>query len=347
VYSLSDYDYELPAGRIAQQPAAERDRSRLLALDRVTGACTHHRFDALGELLSPGDLLVGNDTAVVPARLIGRKESGGRVEVLLADFAGGTRRGAAFRCRCLVKASKPVRAGQRFLFDGGLSGVVVAAGTGSHEVEFTAAEEIEAVLARVGHVPLPPYIRREDAPADRAGYQTVYARVPGAAAAPTAGLHFTARLLADLRARGIGWTTLTLHVGHGTFAPVRSRDIRGHRMHAERFELPTHAAEAVNRARAAGKRAVAVGTTAVRALESAAGEDGRVAPAAGTCDLFIIPGYRFKAVDGLITNFHLPRSTLLMLVCAFAGREPVLAAYREAVRSGYRFFSYGDAMIIL
>jgi S-adenosylmethionine:tRNA ribosyltransferase-isomerase len=347
VFAPGDYDFELPAGSIAQAPASRRDQSRLMRLERATGRISHHRFDELGELLAAGDLLVANDTAVVPARLLGRKESGGKVEVLLLDYAGGVRSGGRFSCECLIKSSKPARVGSRLLFDGGLSGRVTARGAQSFQVEFTGAEEVEALLERVGHVPLPPYIRRADDPADRRSYQTVYASSRGAVAAPTAGLHFSHPLLAALKSRKIEWAVLTLHVGYGTFAPVRVEDIRSHRMHSERFTLPAATADAVNAATREGRRVVAVGTTVVRTIEAASAENGSVRAASGNCDLFIYPGYRFKAVNAMITNFHLPQSTLLMLVCAFAGRDRVLAAYREAVREGYRFFSYGDAMVIL
>lgn len=349
MYALGDYDYELPPDRVAQQPAERRDHSRLLRLDRVTGAVSHDRFHRLARFLSAGDVLVVNDTAVIKARLIGRKESGGRVEVFLLDFAGGRRSADSrrFTCDCLVKSSKPSRTGTRLVFDGGLTGHVIAVRGWTVRVEFSGDEDFDAVLDRVGHVPLPPYIRRADAPEDRTAYQTVYASTRGAVAAPTAGLHFTAELLSGLRAMGVATAPITLHVGYGTFAPVRTPDIREHRMHAERFSIPAETAAAVQAARNNGKRVVAVGTTAVRTLEFAADAQGRLTAGSGTCDLFIYPGHRFKAVDAMITNFHLPKSTLLMLVAAFAGREHVLEAYREAVAERYRFYSYGDAMLIL
>jgi S-adenosylmethionine:tRNA ribosyltransferase-isomerase len=347
-FSLSDYDYELPAELIAQRPAGRRDHSRLLRIERSTGRVSHHRFNQIDRFLAPGDILVVNNTAVVKARLLGRKPSGGRVEVFLLNYAEGCRSNDSgrFTCDCLVRSSKPVRVGTRFLFDAGLSGRVVGMGPGTCSVEFAANEPFDAALDRVGHVPLPPYIRRSDAAEDRTAYQTVYAAVRGAVAAPTAGLHFTNEVLDGLRAAGVVVTPLTLHVGYGTFAPVRVQDIREHRMHAERFSIPESTAAAVHVARANGRRVVAVGTTAVRALEFAAAANGRVAALSGVCDLFIYPGFRFRAVDALITNFHLPKSTLLMLVSAFAGRENMLAAYREAVRERYRFYSYGDAMLI-
>ena len=254
MFSLDDYDYELPPERIAQTPADRRDGSRLMRLDRRTGALAHHRFDALAERLEPGDALVVNDTAVVPARLLGRKDSGGRVEVFLIDYAGGTRSaGGGFACECLIKSSKPTRVGVRIRFEGGLTGTVVRAEGGSFRVEFAADGDFDAVLDRVGHVPLPPYIRRPDRAADRSTYQTVYAAVRGAVAAPTAGLHFTPELIARLRGRGVRVLPITLHVGYGTFAPVRVADIRAHRMHAERFAIPAATAEGIAAARA-GRR---------------------------------------------------------------------------------------------
>lgn len=348
MYSLGDYDYELPCELIAQEPIGRRDHSRLLRLERSTGIVSHHRFDEIAGFLSAGDVLVVNDTAVVKARLLGRKESGGKVEVFLLDYAGGSRPSDSrrFSCECLVRSSKPARLGTRFVFGEGLRGKVIAAGAGSCRVEFSSEEDFEAALDRWGHVPLPPYIRRADEPRDRNAYQTVYAAVKGAVAAPTAGLHFTPELIRRLQALGIAVTPITLHVGYGTFAPVRTDDIRDHRMHAERFTIPAATAESVVAARANGKRVVAVGTTVVRTLEYATDDQRRLTAGSGSCDLFIYPGFRFKAIDAMITNFHLPKSTLLMLVSAFAGRENVLNAYCEAVRERYRFYSYGDAMLI-
>ncbi len=348
MYSITDYDYELPPELIAQQPAERRDRSRLLKLDRAAGAVSHQRFDALGRFLSAGDVLVVNDTAVIKARLLGRKESGGRVEVFLMDYAGGSRPDGPgrFACECFVKSSKPSRVGTRLFFDAGLGATIIAEGDGTCRVEFSGDEDFETVLDRIGHVPLPPYIRRDDVPADRTAYQTVYAAARGAVAAPTAGLHFTPELLGELKTRGVVIAPVTLHVGYGTFAPVRVADIRAHRMHPERFTIPAATAAAVLAARRNGKRVIAVGTTTVRTLESAADAAGTVSAGSGWCDLFIYPGFRFKAVDAMITNFHLPKSTLLMLVSAFAGRENIFNAYREAVAERYRFYSYGDAMLI-
>lgn len=251
--------------------------------------------------------------------------------------------------RCLVKAAKPTRAGARLDFPEGLSAEVLAAENGILTVRFEGADDFEALLERIGHVPLPPYIRRTEGEngSDRQTYQTVYAARKGAVAAPTAGLHFTEALLEEIRRAGVEIVAVTLHVGYGTFLPVRVEDIRQHRMHAERFRIPPETARAVNAAREAGRRVIAVGTTCVRTLEFATDDAGRLAAGEGDCDLFIYPGYRFKAVDAMITNFHLPRSTLLMLVSAFAGREAILGAYRAAIAGGYRFYSYGDGMLIL
>ena len=350
MFSLSDYDYILPPERIAQMPAARRDGSRLLVLGRGSGAVTHRTFNDLAAYLEQPDVLVVNNTEVIPGRLLGRKTTGGKVEVLILDYAGGRTEGGRFVCRCLVKAAKPPRPGSEFLFDGGLQASVIEGGAGVFTLAFDCDGSFEDHLYRIGQVPLPPYIRRDAGyplPDDRCHYQTVYAEQKGAVAAPTAGLHFSRELLAGIRARGVDIVTITLHVGYGTFMPVRVDDIRQHRMHAERFQVSAEAADRINRARAAGGRVVAVGTTCVRSLEFSADDRGRMAACSGTCDLFIYPGYRFKAIDGLVTNFHLPKSTLLMLVAAFAGRDKVLKAYGEAIKEKYRFFSYGDAMLII
>lgn len=346
---LPDFDYELPEGRIAQEPLPRRDASRLLALDRATGALAHLRFSDLPRLLRAGDLLVLNDTRVVPARLRGKKETGGAVEALLLEREGGGR--AAPVRRCLLDASKPPRPGVRIDFGHGLRAEVLSRSGEGWSVRLTSEDgDPEAAALRAGAVPLPPYIRRGPgdprSALDVERYQTVYAAKPGAVAAPTAGLHFTADLLDRLQGLGVETARLTLHVGPGTFLPVRSERIEDHRMHAEAFDLPGETAEAIGRARRRGGRVVAVGTTVVRTLEGRASGDGSVAAGSGSCDLFIRPGHAFRAVDAMVTNFHLPRSTLLMLVCAFGGRERILAAYAEAVREGYRFYSYGDAMFV-
>ncbi len=354
MFALTDYHYDLPEDLIAQQPVEQRDRCRLLCLDRHTGGLEHAAFNAFGDYLKAGDVLVINNTAVVPARLMGKKETGGKVEVLICDFAGGReamRQNGHFVCRCLVKASKRLARGTRMEFEEGAQAEVLDVHQGSYTLKFEADGDFETVLDRIGQVPLPPYIKRNSRQTagcnDKTAYQTVYARRKGAIAAPTAGLHFTANLLNQLRAGGVKVAELTLHVGHGTFLPVRVADIRQHRMHTEPFAISVQSAETINSAKAGGSRVVAVGTTCVRTLEFASNSNGEVASGSGSCDLFIYPGYRFKAVDALITNFHLPQSTLLMLVSAFAGRQNILNAYREAIKRRYRFFSYGDAMFIV
>jgi S-adenosylmethionine:tRNA ribosyltransferase-isomerase len=340
---LSDFDYELPEELIAQEPLAARDASRLLVVPRDGGTIEDARFAALEDYLRPGDLLVFNDTRVIPARLVGVKESGGRCELLLLEPIDG---GGGPRWRALGQSSKPMREGARLTLGTLEAQVEQAEGDGFFVVRFDReGAALEAAIEREGRVPLPPYIRREPGPADRERYQTVFARVPGSAAAPTAGLHFTTQGLARLAARGVERTAVTLHVGPGTFLPVRCQDIGQHRMHEERYRVPAAAAAAFSACRARGGRVVAVGTTSVRTLESA-WNDGSLRVGGGRTTIFIYPGHAFKAVDALVTNLHLPRSSLLMLVCAFGGRERVLAAYELAVRTRYRFFSYGDAMFL-
>jgi S-adenosylmethionine:tRNA ribosyltransferase-isomerase len=326
----SDFDYDLPAESIAQE-AAPRGESRLLVLDR-TGPDRHARVRDLPRLLRPGDLLVLNDTRVIPARLFGRSVGGGRMEVLLVERTGEDEWDA------LVKPGKRARPGARIDFEEDLTAEVTGKSEDRYRLRFS--EPIEPHLERLGHIPLPPYIHRPDTSEDRERYQTVYAKTPGAIAAPTAGLHFTEDLLREIEEAGVGIARVTLHVGIGTFKPVSVERVEDHRMDRERYEITEEAAEAIRRA----DRVVAVGTTVVRTLESAAMGNGEVRVGSGSTELFITPGFRFQVVDALLTNFHLPKSTLLMLVSAFAGRERVLAAYEEAVREGYRFYSYGDAM---
>ncbi|MFP3981690.1 MAG: tRNA preQ1(34) S-adenosylmethionine ribosyltransferase-isomerase QueA [Desulfobacterales bacterium] len=351
-YDIADYDYELPEDRIAQYPADRREDARLLVLDRRTGAVGHRRFAELDQLLGPSDVLVVNDTRVLPARLTGRKATGGKIEVLLIDYAGGRQTGKTpytFECRCLIRAARAPKPGTELDFGPELSGRIVSADQETFTVAFHSRQPFDRVLEQIGHVPLPPYIKRnsqDPQPEDRQNYQTVYAAQNGAVAAPTAGLHFSGNLLSRLRKKGVDILAVTLHVSYGTFMPVRVSDIRQHRMHIERYQISEDTAERFNRARSEGRRIVAVGTTAVRTLEYAADASGCIVPHQGECDLFIYPGYRFRAVDAMITNFHLPRSTLLMLVSAFAGRQRILSAYQEAVEKEYRFFSYGDAMLI-
>jgi S-adenosylmethionine:tRNA ribosyltransferase-isomerase len=353
MYSLKDYHYHLPPELIAQQPAVRRDRSNLMCLSRQTGDVSHHCFNEIGDFFQPGDVLVINNTAVIHARLEGRKETGGKIEVLIADYNGGLqsiRDNGHFVCQCLVKASKWPAPGTRLYFEDDLTAEVLGSCNGAHALKFSTDDDFEKVLDRIGKVPLPPYIKRNPDKAasvdDARAYQTVYASHKGAVAAPTAGLHFTEELLDNLVAGGLKIVPLTLHVGIGTFLPVRSDDIRQHSMHSESFAISDESAEVINSARADGKKAIAVGTTCVRTLEYASSGRGVVAAGSGNCDLFIYPGYAFKAIDGMITNFHLPQSTLLMLVAAFAGRQKVLDAYREAIDRKYRCYSYGDAMLI-
>jgi S-adenosylmethionine:tRNA ribosyltransferase-isomerase len=353
MFALDDYVYALPEELIAQFPAAARDHSRLMQVVRVSGDRCHRQFVDLPGILSPGDLLVLNDTRVVPARLLGCKATGGQVEALLLDFHGARRRWQAqgeFVSPCLVRAARRPRPGSRLHFGATLTAEVLASEGDWLQLRFTADGDPAAEILLQGRMPLPPYIRRarHQAPpgSDTTDYQTVYAREDGAVAAPTAGLHFSRDLLARLADRGIQTVAITLHVGYGTFLPVRVADIRQHRMHAEYFRIPAAAAAAVNAARHDGRRVIAVGTTCMRSLEFACDPEGHLPACEGMNDLFIFPGYRFRIVDGLITNFHLPRSTLLMLVAAFVGREAMLSAYRDAVAQGYRFYSYGDAMLI-
>lgn len=336
---LEDLDYSLPAELIAQEPSPERTAARLLVVSRLTGRLTHARVAELPGLLRAGDLLVLNDARVIPARVHGRRPSGGRLELLLLGACGDG------EWEALVRGSP--RVGERVHLPDGAGEWTEALGEGRWRLRLETDTDVLAWLDRVGEVPLPPYIRRPAGPtaADRARYQTTFARAPGAVAAPTAGLHFTPELLGAVRAAGIDHVTLTLHVGPGTFLPIRGGDLAGYRMAAERYELPAATAERIRLARAAGGRVVAVGTTTVRTLESAAA-GGRLDGGAGEAGLFIRPGHRFRVVDAMLTNFHLPRTPLLALVAAFAGWPMVREAYAEAVRERFRFYSFGDAMLI-
>ncbi len=337
--TLADFDFALPESLIAQEPAQERDRSRLMVLDRLSGVVEHRIFLDIEHYLLPGDLLVLNNTRVFPCRLPAKKPGGGKAEIFLLAEQGLNLWDA------LVKGGVP--AGKQLVLDAGVEAEIVSSGDdGTKRVRFHGVPDIRSLLADVGRTPLPPYIKREPTKADLDRYQTVYAAHEGAVAAPTAGLHFTRDLLDRLAAKGVGSTMVTLHVGPGTFQPVRAEKIVEHRMLPERFEIAPDAADAINRARSEGRRIIAVGTTSVRTLETAARAEGTVAAGEGSSRLFIYPGFAFRIVDGIITNFHLPKSTLLMLVSAFAGRERVLAAYQMAVEQQYRFYSYGDAMFI-
>jgi S-adenosylmethionine:tRNA ribosyltransferase-isomerase len=354
-YRLASYAFDLPEESIAQQPADRRDASRLMVLDRATGLAEVRRFVDLPDLLPAGALLVANNSRVVPARLFGHKPSGGKVEFLLltpppllAAEAGDDDRWSA-RAEGLLRASKAPREGDEILFSPDLRLFVEEKrefGQASVRLEWRGS--LFELLGRQGHLPLPPYIRRPDSPADAERYQTVYANPAkaGSAAAPTAGLHFTPELRAQLAEKGLAWAEVTLYVGYGTFSPVRCADVRQHRMHAEYVEIGEDAAAAVARAKAEGRPVVAVGTTSARTLEGAFAATGRIAPFAGWTDIYLLPGSKFNVVDKMLTNFHLPESSLLIMVSALAGREAVLAAYRKALGNGFRFFSYGDAMFI-
>lgn len=353
---LSDFDFELPEHLIAQVPTDTRDASRLLVVPEGDAPFSHQRFPAIVEALVPGDLLVVNDARVVPARLLGQKtQSGGRVELLLIRPNDATAMAAALaapphahRWRALGQASKGLRVGMGLTFPAGLTAEVTdVPGGGEVEVVFAAPRaSLGEVLAEVGRLPLPPYITRAPGALDAERYQTVYGRAEGAIAAPTAGLHFTPELLTALETKGIGRAAVTIEVGPGTFMPVRTEDLDAHRMHAERFEIPASTVAAIEATRRRGGRVVAVGTTVVRSLESATDASGQLVPGRSESSLFLRPGARLQQVDALITNFHLPKSTLFMLICAVLGMERARAAYAEAVAHGYRFFSYGDAMFI-
>lgn len=337
---VDDFDYDLPEELIAQVPVEPRDHSRLLVVPRHEGPFAHRRFDDLPEYLRAGDVLVINETRVIPARLYGQKDTGARVEVLLLRPLSDR------TWEALVRPGRRLQVGAHIGFGPDLSAVVDRVlDNGNRQLTFTCAGDFAALLDRLGRMPLPPYITTELADPER--YQTVYSRERGSAAAPTAGLHFTPELLARLDALGAKVARLTLHVGIGTFRPVKVERIEEHVMHAESYHVSEAAAQTINHARATGGRVIAVGTTSVRTLETVAADDGQLREAAGETSIFIYPGYRYKVVDGLITNFHLPKSTLLMLVSAFAGRERMLAAYHEAVAEQYRFFSFGDAMLII
>ena len=334
-----DFDFDLPEELIAQYPARARDSGRLLLLDAVTGGYSDGHFSDLVNLVNPGNLLVFNDTRVLPARLFGRKATGGRVEILVERLLGRD------RCLAHLQARKTPGEGSRIMLEGGMALQVGGRRDDLFELALVGGQALADVMEQQGHTPLPPYIRRAAEVLDAHRYQTVYARRPGAVAAPTAGLHFTRELIAELENRGVECVYVTLHVGAGTFQPIREDVIENHRMHREWFEVSEAVCEQVNAAKQAGRRVVAVGTTSVRCLEAAT-RDGRLQAFQGETDIFIYPGFEFRTVDAMITNFHLPGSTLLLLVCAFAGRENILPAYRHAVAAGYRFFSYGDAMFI-
>jgi len=357
MFEIEAYNYDLPQDLIAQVPTPKRDHSRLFVVERSIASFSDHRFFDLPSLLRPGDLLVVNNTKVVPARVFGHKESGGRVEILVLEHPdpkkdGNLKKGGSATRLCLLRSSRRPKRGSLLFFDSGVSGEVKdLLDDGLVKISFKGDRGIDALLVEKGFMPLPPYIKRGEntslSDMDKERYQTVYSEREGAVAAPTAGLHFTADLLKRLRTRGVSTVSLTLHVGHGTFRPVKTKDIRHHRLGHEYYLIEPETAARINETKRNGGRIVAVGTTVVRALESASATDGALLPGAGKTDLLITPGFVFNVVDVLITNFHLPRSSLLFLVSAFAGLDLIKRAYERAVEKRYRFYSYGDAMLIL
>ncbi len=345
--NLADFDYDLPEALIAQKPAAVRDQARLMIIDRTSGTIRHAVFHSLHQYLQAGDVLVVNNSRVIPARLTGFKATGGRVEVfLLASKHIVTLQQQTWET--LLKPAKGLRPGMRLWFADGCEALISSRLSDKKwSLEFTVNVPFADFLEKLGVTPLPPYIKRSEeekqSPADRERYQTIYAQIPGSVAAPTAGLHFSPAVLSALGAKGIPVAQLTLHVGYGTFSPVQEQHLENHQMEVEQYEISSTAAKTINQA----PRTVAVGTTSARTLEAAADELGRLTPGRGSTDLFIYPGYRFKRVDALLTNFHLPKSTLYILACSFAGRDLIREAYRQAIEERYRFYSYGDCMLIV
>jgi S-adenosylmethionine:tRNA ribosyltransferase-isomerase len=340
---IEEFDYHLPASLIAQYPSLERGMTSLMILHRRSGVIEHQTFRDMAQYLDPGDLLVINNTRVLPARLIGKKETGGRIEMLLIPSWNGIKG----EWEALIKGSGKLKQGTRIQFEQGFEGVVEEIKDGKGRVHFFNQGEGMDILKKIGHIPLPPYIRRKDEPLDRDRYQTIFAEKEGSIAAPTAGLHFAPSLLQSLKDKKVRTTAITLHIGIGTFAPVKVRNIEAHKMEAEWIEISEEAAKKIGETKIRGGKIIAVGTTTTRALESFSDGEGRVKPGKGMSSLFIYPPYRFRVIDGLITNFHLPKSTLIMLVSAFAGKELIMKAYQEAIDKKYRFYSYGDAMLIL
>ena len=340
---IEEFDYPLPTALIAQYPPPQRGQSRLLVLRRDSGEVEHRAFQDLPDYLRSGDLLVTNNTRVLPCRLIGKKETGGRCELLLVPPRNGTQGvwGA------LLKHSRRVKPGTRVHFGEDMYGIVEEVRSGKGKIRFSAEGKLTDHLQKLGHIPLPPYIKRKDEPLDRERYQTIFAEVDGSIASPTAGLHFTHALLRAIKAQGVNRVSITLHVGTGTFSPVRVKDIENHEMESEWIEISEEAGQEIEQTKRKGGRIIAVGTTATRALESVIDSKGGIKSGKHFTSLFIHPPYPFRVIDGLITNFHLPRSTLVMLVSAFAGKDILMKAYREAVEKRYRFYSYGDAMLIL
>lgn len=340
---IEEFDYNLPRSLIAQYPSPQRGGSRLMVLDRYLGTIEHREFRDISNYFRPGDLLVLNNTRVLPARLIGKKETGGKCEILLIPSRNGNQR----EWEVLVRGSGKIKRRSRIEFADGLYGEVEVEKNGRGKILFSGQTDVMDILKKSGHIPLPPYIKREDEPLDRDRYQTIFAKRDGSIAAPTAGLHFTHSLLESLRDQGVSLTSITLHIGVGTFTPVKVKEIEDHAMGAEWIEISKRAAEEIEHTKRRGGRVIAVGTTVTRALESFSDGNGGVRSGRGMTSLFIHPPYPFHVIDGLVTNFHLPKSTLIMLVSAFAGKGLLMKAYREAIDKEYRFYSYGDAMLIL
>jgi S-adenosylmethionine:tRNA ribosyltransferase-isomerase len=340
---IEEFDYHLPTSLIAQYPSPQRGETSLMILHRQTGVIEHRAFQDITRYLNSSDLLVMNNTRVLPARLIGKKETGGRIEMLLIPSWNGIKG----EWKALIKGSGKVKRGARIRFEQGLEGEVEEIRDGKAKVNFSYQGEVMDILQKIGHTPLPPYIKRGDEPLDRERYQTVLAERDGSIAAPTAGLHFTHALLQSLKENGVRTTTITLHIGIGTFAPVKACDIEGHTMEAEWIEISEETSREIEDTKARRGKVIAVGTTTTRALESFSNGNGGVRPGKGMTSLFIYPPYCFRVIDGLVTNFHLPKSTLIMLVSALAGKDLLMMAYQEAIRRKYRFYSYGDSMLIL
>ncbi len=340
---VEEFDYHLPPSLIAQYPSPQRGETSLMIVHRRTGVIEHRVFGEIAQYLNPSDLLVMNNTRVLPARLIGKKETGGRVEMLLIPLWNSLEGD----WKALIKGGGKLKGGAQIRFDQGLEGEVGEVKDGIGKVSFFGQMEVIDILGKIGHVPLPPYIKRADEPLDRERYQTVFAERDGSIAAPTAGLHFTHSLLQSLKENGVRSATITLHVGIGTFAPVKAQDAEDHIMEAEWVEISDDTAREIKDTKSRGGKVIAVGTTTTRALESFSNGSGGVNAGKGMTSLFIYPPYRFRVIDGLVTNFHLPKSTLVMLASAFAGRDLLMKAYQEAIRRKYRFYSYGDAMLIL
>jgi len=340
---IEEFDYHLPTSLIAQYPSPQRGETSLMILHRRTDLMEHRAFQDITQYLNPGDLLVVNNTRVLPARLIGKKETGGRIEMLLIPSWNGIKG----EWEALIKGSGKLKQGTRIQFEQGLGGEIEEVMNGKVKVRFSYQGEVLDILKKFGRIPLPPYIKRKDELLDKDRYQTIFAERDGSIAAPTAGLHFTPSLLQSLRDKRVRITTITLHIGIGTFAPVKAHDIEKHKMEAERIEISEETAKEIEETKRRGDKIIAVGTTTTRALESFSNGKGGVRPGNGMTSLFIYPPYRFRVIDGLVTNFHLPKSTLIMLVSAFAGKELLMKAYQEAISRKYRFYSYGDAMLIL